>query len=233
MTIGREGSNYDALAVAFTLGGVYAQDRKNYLSEAELLSTGWIRTGRIRYGTLENKVFRNVDFTTTSTPGGTVSMSVVPDRDGDSILIAQATSAQPTWSRIGLALDSPVVDVGLQFTLNTTTTTSPVLLSYQVRALPAPAARGRSRSGCHLRHRSRPQPDAIRPGWLLAGSACEQWRNWSRPVSRCPSGHHLWRFVPRCRRAGGLEWQGQAAGNAGGIGHRQVDGPCLVTLRML
>lgn len=234
-TIGREGSNYDALAVAFTLGGgVYAQDCKNYLSEAELLSTGWIRTGRIRYGTLENKVFRNVDFTTTSTPGGTVSMSVVPDRDGDSILIAQATSAQPTWSRIGLALDSPVVDVGLQFTLNTTTTTSPVLLSYQVRALPAPARTRQVQIPVAIcdtdRDRNRTQSVRVGFGWDRL-RAMEELESSGQPVSvkDTISGDSFLAVVEQVD----FEWQGQAAGNNGGIGHRQVDGPCLVTLRML
>ena len=161
-------------------------------------------------------------------------MSVVPDRDGDSILIAQATSAQPTWSRIGLALDSPVVDVGLQFTLNTTTTTSPVLLSYQVRALPAPARTRQVQIPVAIcdtdRDRNRTQSVRVGFGWDRL-RAMEELESSGQPVSvkDTISGDSFLAVVEQVD----FEWQGQAAGNNGGIGHRKVDGPCLVTLRML
>ena len=124
------------LFFAVNSAGVFQQD-STYVSE------GWLETGRIRLGTVENKAWRDirllgvqdmdgtvaayasfVDSGTPSTWGAVISSSgTAPDSTGG--LSSVAPSAQPSMY--------------VAFKLATTdTAVSPLFVGYQLRAIPAP-----------------------------------------------------------------------------------------------
>ena len=208
-------------------------------------ASGWIRTGRIRYGTLEGKLFGTVDVTTTAPPPtssgpmpyyGGVTVGISPEDDADLVTIGNASAANPTLVAMGTGLSSPVQSIALRFDVqrDPNTGVAPELRSYQVRALPAPRRTRQVQIPVAIcdtdRDRNRTQSSRVGFGWERL-RAMEELESSGQPVTikDTISGDSFLAVVEQVD----FEWQGQAAGNAGGIGHRQVDGPCLVTLRML
>jgi hypothetical protein len=124
--------------------GLYLQDPSN------VLTTGWIETGYIRYNTLEPKNFKRVvgrgDFGIASSsdyPGGvtkgSMSISTIDDKGNlydvvtydNNVGTPEATITAPVGAQDAIAL---------RFTLNrdaTDTTLSPVFKGYQLKSVPA------------------------------------------------------------------------------------------------
>lgn len=112
--------------------GVYLQSATAY--EA----TGWVRSGRIRYSTVEPKKFRSADLGV-SIPGGSVGFYVVQP-DGDEVFVRNLTPSSENGRNISLALGAGDPQEYLQFkvTLTSGGGLTPVLESLQIRAIPIP-----------------------------------------------------------------------------------------------
>lgn len=123
----------DQLAMTVDSNGLYLQHATN------LVANGWLRTGRIRYRTLEPKLFKYVRLRTNPL-SGVIQINVITDTDSD-IPVATLSSPGET-DHDDQALPGNLggqESIALKFTLerNTdTVSTGPVLRSYQVKALP-------------------------------------------------------------------------------------------------
>lgn len=113
-------------------GHVYREDTAN------LMSTGYIKTGKIRYGTLENKIFKTIKALINNTNGGLVVTSIASSGNEYTIgtmaqgdYVPEVGVSQPTGSQESLAF---------KFTLSRSTTNTalgPELNGYQLKSLPA------------------------------------------------------------------------------------------------
>jgi hypothetical protein len=103
----------------------------------DFTTTGNLTTGFHRLGTLEPKAFRTVRVRIAGT-GGTIAIYRV-DADATETLVTTLTVGVATDFEYPLGLTSPVEMIGLKFVLTRgSATTGPILLGYQIRALPAP-----------------------------------------------------------------------------------------------
>lgn len=106
---------------------------------SDLQSQGTLTTGYHRFGTLEPKQFHAVRVRVGGT-GGSITLSrVMPD--GSEVSIYTISAASPYEEDITLGLSEPYERVALKFTFNrdaSDPTLGPVLLGYQLRAVPAP-----------------------------------------------------------------------------------------------
>jgi hypothetical protein len=105
----------------------------------DLEETGYLTTGRVRYRTLENKVFKYVRLRTDALVG-TISVTAVTDNDSDSTVVtySEAGATDHEEAAISSALGA-VESLAFRFTLaRATATTGPTMRSYQLKALPAP-----------------------------------------------------------------------------------------------
>lgn len=99
-------------------------------------ATGYIETSFHRFGTLEPKKFHTVQVRTGG-DGGTVTISkVTPEGSVVSLYVMPAIEGQAS---VTLRADEPLDRLALRFTLAPDGALAPKLLSYQLRALPAPA----------------------------------------------------------------------------------------------
>jgi hypothetical protein len=106
-----------------------------YESESELASSGWIRTGRIRFNTLEDKYFKYVRERAiyTGDYAGTIGVSA----DNVSLYLASASNGNKD---IGIVRTDPAEYRSFTFTLNrddASTSKGPLFYGYQIKALPA------------------------------------------------------------------------------------------------
>lgn len=102
-------------------------------SDTDLVTQGWVRTGFIRYNTVEPKRFELVK--TKILGSGVISVEVVDENE-------TATSVASLDASLGedyqLYRNGPEVALALKFTLNqASATTGPTLASWQVKAQPA------------------------------------------------------------------------------------------------
>lgn len=127
--------------VSTRTGGIVVLGTPNTYQElGSTLGSGSVTTGYHRYASLENKKFQSVRVSLSGS-GGTVTVSRV-----------DANGAATSLLTIDLAVDNPIVTIGLQMPAPTelvairfdmvpqadATTVGPVLLGYQLKALPAP-----------------------------------------------------------------------------------------------
>lgn len=108
----------------------------------DLLEDGWIQTGRVRYNTLEPKLFRYFSVRSPAPLLGDLDVDVV-DEAGNAVRYVTYTSAMPPdVGDIPLTgLDIPKTYVSLRFTLHRNETdlfSGAVMLGWQLKALPAP-----------------------------------------------------------------------------------------------
>ena len=124
--------------VAFSIdsNGIYLQ------STTELVETGQIRTGRIRYDTMENKAWKRIRIRTTDdTANGDIEVyKIGPTVDTFVTNLLEGTS---TAADIDLANAYPDTTPDASFKLNlnrnsTDATTGPVVVGIAVKALPTP-----------------------------------------------------------------------------------------------
>jgi hypothetical protein len=104
-----------------------------------LVSTGYLTTGRIRYRTLESKLFKFLRLRTDALVG---SIQVDAVTDNDSVAAVATYSEEGATDHEEATIPpvlGPVESIALRFTLaRETTTTGPTMRSYQLKALPAP-----------------------------------------------------------------------------------------------
>jgi hypothetical protein len=107
-------------------------------NESTLMSTGYIQTGKIRYATLENKVFKNLKPRFDSNNGGLFIQSIDSANNEYTIGNFPQTS---TVSEVGISLPIGAQEyLSFKFTLTPSTSDStlgPILSGYQLKALPA------------------------------------------------------------------------------------------------
>jgi hypothetical protein len=115
--------------------GVYLQSATAYET------TGWVRSGRVRYATVEHKKFRTADVGV-SIPDGSVGLYVI-DELGTETYVRNLTATSPDGRLISLTRGLPVTYEYVQFRLSLTASgsglVSPVLDSLQVKAVPVTA----------------------------------------------------------------------------------------------
>jgi len=119
----------DRVVVGVNGTGTYAASKTQYVS------SGWLESGEIRYGTTAPKAFRTVD-TVTTTPG-TSSVSVSAGVDDTTLDLVTLASGK---SGLGVSLGSlpvPLAQARYRLTLNGGTDT-PVVDAVAVKAVPVP-----------------------------------------------------------------------------------------------
>ena len=129
----------DRLVLGVERGGVFKQD-------TTFVSDGWLETGRIRLGTSEPKTWRDLRLVTKEDEGGYVVAHAnrggdevdpalwdqVVQVDGENPDLTGKVSSQPNEPTSGIWL-------GIHLVASQDKTETPVLRSYQLRAIPSPA----------------------------------------------------------------------------------------------
>ncbi len=102
------------------------------------LETGWVRTGFVRYGTLEPKAFKSLlpRFTIPASCG--ITVSTVDENDNEVTLSTLASGSDETDLGITYPAGSRQ-KLAFKFTLTPTGSTGPTLQGWQSKALPATA----------------------------------------------------------------------------------------------
>lgn len=113
--------------------GVYIQ------SATALEPSGWIKSGRIRFSTVEKKAFRTLDIETTM-PGGSIQIEAI-EKDGDNFYLGTLTPQASDGQNVRISRPAGTFEfLSFKFTLTRGTPSSlgPTLESYQIKALPTP-----------------------------------------------------------------------------------------------
>lgn len=105
------------------------------VQQATPVTSGYLDTYHHRFGTLEPKKFHSISVTVGG-DGGSVTVSKVTSNG--SVVSLYTLPVGQREAEVTLRTDAPVDYLGLRFTLNADGALSPKLLSYQLRALPAP-----------------------------------------------------------------------------------------------
>lgn len=113
----------------------------SYLEEASTLeASGTLSTGRIRYNTLEPKIFKFVSVKTPAVPAGSVSITVGDPGGGSTpIITVHEGSAIPIENVLLKAPQGPAEWIQLTYTLtrsDTDATTGGVIEGWQLKAMP-------------------------------------------------------------------------------------------------
>lgn len=107
-----------------------------------LVPSGWYQTGRVRYNTLEPKMFRFFSVRAPAPLGGNLDVDVIDDGGGVTRYITYTNAHPPDVGDIPLsAINTPKIYISLRFTLHrgaVTTTEGAVVNGWQIKALPAP-----------------------------------------------------------------------------------------------
>jgi hypothetical protein len=131
----------------------------------ELVASGWLRTGLIRFDTWEDKLFHRLRTTMDAATTGTVAPAWMPDEStANGLGSTTPVSAYDTAGSDG----TPRMQCGYRFTLTrATTTTGPTLTGYQVRSMPANVKQREIRLPllCARRERVRGGPTVERSVW--------------------------------------------------------------------
>jgi hypothetical protein len=118
--------------------------RGSYLESASTLeASGTLTTGRVRYNTIENKIFKFVTVKTPSPLWGSVGVSVLDPGGGDTSILTVSQSASQTIENIVLPAPATAVEwVALKLTLtrsSTDTTKGGEVNAWQLKAMPGSA----------------------------------------------------------------------------------------------
>lgn len=108
---------------------------------SNLESSGWLRTGFVRYGTIEKKNFDTVSVEMAQPLAGQLTVYSVT-KDGNTVSIGSYGGNASTEESLRIGIPTtPQKHLGLKFQLDrdsTTPTTGPVLENWQMRAVPSP-----------------------------------------------------------------------------------------------
>jgi hypothetical protein len=112
-----------------------------YLENASVLeSTGYLRTGRIRYSTLEPKLFKFASVKTPSAYAGGLTLSVTDPSGGPTSIISIDEGSGVAMTDIALAVPATAtewIQIRLDFTRSTVdTTTGMTVNGWQLKAMP-------------------------------------------------------------------------------------------------
>lgn len=108
----------------------------------DLVESGWYQTGRVRYNTLEPKIFRFFSIRAPSPLSGTMDVDVVDDTGGVTRYITYTPAHPPDVGDIPLTgIFTPRIYISLRFIMHRDTVNTdegPVINGWQIKALPAP-----------------------------------------------------------------------------------------------
>ena len=101
-------------------------------------SSGWLQTGKIRYGTIEPKFFRYINLQCTTGQGDTITVETI-DRNGQ---VSNLLNASEGLSNKDFLISTPSTKqeyMAFKFTFNNVTDDQdlPILEAYQIKATPA------------------------------------------------------------------------------------------------
>ncbi len=101
-------------------------------------NTGWLQTGKIRYGTVEPKFFRYINLQCTTGAGDSITITTIT-KDGSVANQATVTEGLSNQDILLSALSTKQEYVSFKFTLNNVTDDQelPVLEAYQIKSVPA------------------------------------------------------------------------------------------------
>lgn len=113
----------------------------SYLESASVLeSTGYLKTGRVRYNTIEPKIFKFVTVRTPSTLWGSVGVSVLDPGGGDTSVLTVSQGGSQTIENVVMPAPSSAAEwVQLKLTLTrstTDTTQGGEVNAWQLKAMP-------------------------------------------------------------------------------------------------
>ena len=132
-------------------GLLYAQDRLHIITDegatageiqTEKLSqkraSGWIETGKIRYGTVEPKFFRYINVQCTTGQGDTIDVYTI-DKNGQELSIASLSEGLSNQDVLISSPSSKQEYMSFKFVFNNVTDDQslPVLEAYQIKSTPA------------------------------------------------------------------------------------------------
>lgn len=111
-----------------------------YLESATVLEpTGYMTTGRIRYNTLEPKIFKFLTVRTPQTYFGTLAASIVAPDGTTSAVLSISEGSSRYITDVGIAAPATAtewVQVRLDFTRSATTSLGPEVNGWQLKAIP-------------------------------------------------------------------------------------------------
>ena len=101
-------------------------------------STGWLQTGKIRYGTVEPKFFRYLNVQCTTGQGDNVTVYTI-DKNGTTSSLAILSEGLSNQDVLMTTLENKQEYISLKFVFNNVTDDQelPVLGAYQIKAVPA------------------------------------------------------------------------------------------------
>lgn len=126
--------NSDRLVLAVVSQGAYLE------SASTLESTGYLKTGRVRFNTLENKIFKFATVRTPSPLYGSVSASVIDPGGGDTSILTVSEGGSSLMENIVMPAPTSAAEwVQLKLTLNrsgTDTSKGGEVTAWQLKAMP-------------------------------------------------------------------------------------------------
>jgi hypothetical protein len=126
--------NSDRMALAVVGQGAYLE------SATVLESTGYLKTGRIRYNTIEPKIFKFVTVRTPASLMGSVGVSVIDPGGGDTSILTVSQGGTQAIENIVMPAPATAAEwVQLKLTLSrsaTDTTQGGVVNAWQLKAMP-------------------------------------------------------------------------------------------------
>jgi len=101
-------------------------------------ASGWLQTGKIRYGTIEPKYFRYINATVDTGTGDTVHIDII-DQNGNTLSLTDLTVGLSNQDILLENLYTKQEHIAFKFTLNNveSDTQYPYLYAYQVKSTPA------------------------------------------------------------------------------------------------
>lgn len=142
---------YESDEPSYGVGVQYANDRLHIVTnegssageiQTQALltrrSSGWIKTGKIRYGMIEPKFFRYINTTCNTGSGDSVTISTIDQSNNEQVL-SSITVGLSNQDLLLETLYTKQEQVAFKFTLNNLTSDAgvPVLYGYQIKAVPA------------------------------------------------------------------------------------------------
>lgn len=108
----------------------------------DLVEDGWIQTGRVRYNTLEPKLFRYFSVRSPAPLMGNIDVDALDEEDTPTRYITYTSAMPPDVGDIPLTgMDVPKTYMSLRFTLHRNSddaTMGAIMLGWQIKGLPAP-----------------------------------------------------------------------------------------------
>jgi hypothetical protein len=109
-------------------------------SASALESTGYLKTGRVRYNTIENKIYKFVTVRTAAPLWGSVAVSVIDPGGGDTSILTVSQGGSQAIENIVMAAPATAAEwVQLKLTLSrsgTDTTKGGEINAWQLKAMP-------------------------------------------------------------------------------------------------